>query len=88
MEEPIDIFRRVYLNSMFFAFAVEICEQSLGVFARLDLGRVGQIVWGLLGVQINEVGQTYVAELVHNTLRIILRYRKLVQVHCLRPINK
>lgn len=60
-------------------------EQPLGVLTRFDLGSVWQVVRGLLVVQVDEVGQSNVANLTHHTLNIILWYRQLVQVHGLGP---
>ena len=85
VQEAINVSGRVYLNTVLFALLMQKVQQSLRVFARLDLRCVRQVVRRLFSVQINEVSQANVPELAHDALRVILGHRELVQIHRLRP---
>lgn len=80
-EEVIDAFRRIDLDKMPFTFPEQISELPLGLLALLYLGRIGQIVRRLLGIQIYELAEPDVTELIHHALGIIFRHGELVKLH-------
>ena len=88
LQEAIDVFRRVDLDPVLLALLMQKVEEPLRVLAGLDLLRVRQVVWRLLAVQINEMGESNITKLAHHALCVVLGDGELVQVHRFRSRNK